>query len=208
MNIINDGVLAFGSFIATILAPDGTTSRGDFIFENFNDSRETQQHESMSEVGAPRAEKHIFQNPSGTATLQYPTTAEIGVLRGDRFMQQIPGSTALTITGVAATNVITTSAAHGLAVGDRIYISSVTGGTGLAVGGYFVLTVPSSTTLTLSSTSGGSVLDFTTDITAGGLYAIDDQKIISVSRTFSHNGEKKVNIGFRKILNPGAYSVA
>jgi hypothetical protein len=68
-----------------------------------------------------------------------------------------------TFTVVAATNVITTSAAHGLAIGDRVRVSStVTLPGGLAAAtDYYVLTVPSGTTLTVSATSGGAVLDIT-----------------------------------------------
>lgn len=68
-----------------------------------------------------------------------------------------------TFTAVAATNVITVSAAHGLNIGDRVRVSSATTlPAGLAADtDYFVLTVPSTTTLTVSATLGGSVLDIT-----------------------------------------------
>ncbi len=77
---------------------------------------------------------------------------------------------ALTITGgVSATDVITTSAAHGLAVGDRLIFPTLSGGSGItaATTAYFVAAVPSTTTFTVSATLGGAVLDFTTTITAG-----------------------------------------
>ena len=78
---------------------------------------------------------------------------------------------ALTITGgVASTNVITTSTAHGFEVGDRIYFPELTGGAGITAAEtthYYVKTAPTSTTFTISATSGGAELDFTTDISAG-----------------------------------------
>jgi hypothetical protein len=80
------------------------------------------------------------------------------------------GST-FTITGVSATDVITTNAAHGLAVGDTVTLPTLTGGSGLTASAttrYFVATVPSTTTLTLV-TSAGVAVDFTTTITDGTL---------------------------------------
>ncbi len=68
-----------------------------------------------------------------------------------------------TFTAVAATDVITVSAPHGLNIGDRVRVSSATTlPAGLAAAtNYFVLTVPSTTTLTLSATSGGAVVNIT-----------------------------------------------
>jgi len=57
-----------------------------------------------------------------------------------------------------ASNTLTTSAAHGLAIGDAVVFTAATV-TGITVGvTYFVLTVASTTTLTLSATRGGSAL--------------------------------------------------
>jgi hypothetical protein len=64
-------------------------------------------------------------------------------------------------------NTLTTSTAHGLAVGDAIVASASTV-TGLTAGTtYYVLTVPAATTLTFSATSGGSTLTISgTGVTA------------------------------------------
>lgn len=81
------------------------------------------------------------------------------------------GSTTFTITGVSATDVITTNAAHGLSVGDSVTLPTLTGGTGLTASAttrYFVATVPSSTTLTLV-TAAGVAVDFSSTITDGTL---------------------------------------
>jgi hypothetical protein len=82
----------------------------------------------------------------------------------------------VTITGgVAATNVIT-AVAHGLTVGDRVIFPTLTGGAGLtpATVEYYVETVPSADTFTVSATLGGAQLDFTTAITDGTVRAYED----------------------------------
>lgn len=72
------------------------------------------------------------------------------------------------ITGDATTDVITSASAHGLTVGDTVSFTVLNGGAGLATGTtYFVRSVPSTTTFTLSATRGGALLDFTTAITTG-----------------------------------------
>lgn len=80
------------------------------------------------------------------------------------------GTAISSITGVAATDVITATA-HGFAVGDRVIFPTLTGGTGLtaATVPYFVLTVPSADTFTVSATVGGTVVDFTDAITNGSV---------------------------------------
>lgn len=57
-----------------------------------------------------------------------------------------------------ASNTLTTSAAHGLSVGDAVVFTATTV-TGISTSVlYFVLTVPATTTLTLSATRGGTTL--------------------------------------------------
>lgn len=77
--------------------------------------------------------------------------------------------TLASLTGVAATGVITAGSAHGYNVGDPVWFSAVTGATaGITTGTiYYVNTVPSTTTFTVSATSGGSTLTWTTDISSG-----------------------------------------
>jgi hypothetical protein len=69
----------------------------------------------------------------------------------------------VTFTAVAATEVITTATAHGLSIGDRVQVSSTTTlPAGLSAStDYFVITVPSTTTMTISATDGGSVVNIT-----------------------------------------------
>ena len=68
--------------------------------------------------------------------------------------------TALRLSGVtAATDTITTGAAHGLAVGDQVAFVSGTGYTGLTGGSiYYVVNVGSSTTFKVSATSDGAAI--------------------------------------------------
>jgi hypothetical protein len=68
-----------------------------------------------------------------------------------------------TVTVVAETNVLTVSADHFLKIGDKVrFTTTDTLPAGLAVlTDYYVLTVPSSDTLTVSATPGGTVLDIT-----------------------------------------------
>lgn len=72
-------------------------------------------------------------------------------------------------TGVAATGVVTAGSAHGYVVGDQVWFSAVTGATaGITTAtSYYVRSVPSTTTFTLSATLGGPLLTWTTDITSG-----------------------------------------
>lgn len=76
---------------------------------------------------------------------------------------------ALALTGANATDIFTL-ASHGLAVDDRIRFSSLTGGTGLTADAvdYFVISANLTTnTFQVSTTKGGSAVNFTTDVTAG-----------------------------------------
>lgn len=68
-------------------------------------------------------------------------------------------------------DVVTVSAAHGLAVNDPVIVGTVSTTTGITAGTvYYVKTVPSSTTVTLSATVGGATLALTTDGTATAIY--------------------------------------
>jgi len=77
-------------------------------------------------------------------------------------------STAIAFTAEADDDVITTASAHGYLANDRVYLPALVGGTGLtAENYYYVKTVPSPTTLTVSATRGGTVINITADATAG-----------------------------------------
>lgn len=58
---------------------------------------------------------------------------------------------------------VITEAAHGLAVGDRVRIAIDSGATGATAGYYWVKTVPSSSTFTISATKGGATQAISAD---------------------------------------------
>ena len=71
-----------------------------------------------------------------------------------------------TFVGSAATDTITTAAAHGLKTGNRVRVVAGTGAlpTGIsAATDYWVRNTPTTTTLTLSATRGGALIDLTAD---------------------------------------------
>ena len=76
--------------------------------------------------------------------------------------------TALAVTGVAATDIFT-STAHGYVAGDRVVFTSLTGGAGLSTNrDYYVIAANlAANTFQVSATSGGAAVDFTTDVTVG-----------------------------------------
>lgn len=95
-----------------------------------------------------RAVRTTDSNISYTADANY-------VLAGDNL-----GAVTFTDSG----DVVTFNQPHGLAVNDRVVSGTVTTTTGITAGTtYYVLTVPSTTTVTLSATSGGATLALTTN---------------------------------------------
>jgi hypothetical protein len=116
----------------------------------------------------------------------------------------------LTWTVVTATDVVTTSAAHGLGVGDPVYLSTssaLPASTPQVVINtpYYVKTVPSTTTMTLAATPGGAVIDFTgtgtgtqsmqlpllTDPYSGNTYKLTLTANVGVAApVFAHQGQR------------------
>lgn len=72
------------------------------------------------------------------------------------------------VTAVASTGVVTLSG-HGLKVGEKVWFSDVTGSSaGISTATvYYVRSVPSANTFTLSATAGGSLLTWTGNLTSG-----------------------------------------
>lgn len=79
------------------------------------------------------------------------------------------GSEVTLATSAAADDIIDTSTAHGYSADDRVVFTSLTGGTGLTANTeYYVIAANlAANTFQVSTTSGGSAVNFTTDITAG-----------------------------------------
>ncbi len=89
-------------------------------------------------------------------------------------LPEVLSSSAMPLTtpfGVAATNIITL-AAHGLANGDPIQFTALTGGAGLSAGPVYYIISATTNTFQVSLTFGGAAVDFTTDITAGSVKQI------------------------------------
>ncbi len=124
-----------------------------------------------------------------------------GIADGDYTVLTVPTTTAFTVAGLSAdsgtrfsisssdatANTITTSAAHGLSIGDYVLVADHNG---LAAGAtfnalYYVKTVPSTTTVTLSSKQGGTALDITTNGGAFGTVSVvaSQYRVASVDAT-------------------------
>lgn len=107
-------------------------------------------------------------------------------------------ATLSTFTAVAETDVITVSAAHGLAVGDRVRVTTSAADLPLNLAidtDYFVKTVPSSTTLTLSATRGGGTFDI--GDTGSGTHTIAKFEALN-AMAFER---RAIHIAFRHLLD-------
>jgi hypothetical protein len=79
--------------------------------------------------------------------------------------------TSVTGTAAGATPNVLTVAGSAFTAGQVVRFTALTGGAGLSTNTDYYVISPSTTTFKLSATSGGSEIDFTTDITAGTLTA-------------------------------------
>ena len=103
--------------------------------------------------------------------------------KADGVLQTASTNTSLgTVAFADSGDVVTVSAAHGLVIGDRVIVGAVTTTTGITEGTtYWVKTVPSTTTLTLSATEDlASTLALTTNGTSTAIYkdVATDAKLI------------------------------
>lgn len=90
---------------------------------------------------------------------------------------------------VASTGVFTTTPDHGLSIGDQVVLGAITSTTGVtAATNYFVKTVPSSKTFTLSATSGGSALSLTTDGSTASVTETDASNAPTGIKGFNRTG--------------------
>lgn len=96
-----------------------------------------------------------------TKTLSLPVTGERVVVWPDPRVTHYEG-----VTFTDAGDIVTIPG-HGARIGDKVIFGTITGTTGVVAGTeYFVKTVPTSNTLTLSATDGGATLALTTNGTA------------------------------------------
>jgi hypothetical protein len=89
---------------------------------------------------------------------------------------------AYSATGDAATDVITATG-HNFTSNQGVMFQSLTGGTGLNTTTVYFVRNPSGNTFQLSTTSGGAAINFTTNITAGTVIAIQANVAISQNTT-------------------------
>lgn len=101
-------------------------------------------------------------------------------------MQVVPEETdsspAIAITAAAATDLFAATA-HGLVADDTIFLTELTGGTGLAEDTlYYILAAGlTADAFAVSLTSGGAAVDITTDLTAG--FAVKTAVYVAVTDT-------------------------
>lgn len=77
-----------------------------------------------------------------------------------------PAGASHAVTGVAATDILT-STAHGFSNGNPVIFNTLTGGTGLTAGTTYYVISATTDTFQLSETLAGAAKNFTTDVTAG-----------------------------------------
>jgi len=86
-----------------------------------------------------------------------------------------------TATIAITTGVVTTSATHNLAVGDPVQFGVMTGAAPLlAVTTYYVLSVPTATTLTLAATVGGALIATTTAGTSLSITKVTGAYVLAI----------------------------
>jgi hypothetical protein len=91
---------------------------------------------------------------------------------GVRHVTSLSLTRARTVTASASTNVLT-STAHGFANGDAVQFSDLAGGAPLAIETTYYVRDVTTNTFKLAFTPGGTVLDITSDLTAGYVFPLD-----------------------------------
>lgn len=91
------------------------------------------------------------------------------------------GGATVTIDGGSSSDDVIAEASHGLSDGDRIQFLTLTGGAGLVVNQTYFVVTSTTGTFQLAATSGGSAIDFTTDISAATYQEVVDPSSDNVS---------------------------
>lgn len=101
--------------------------------------------------------------------LRADITQEVG-------LDQVGSAITLANPSAAADDIIDTVAAHGLVVGDLVRFTALTGGAGLVAGKTYRVIAANlaATTFQVSATAGGAAVNFTTDITAGTAFKLNE----------------------------------
>ena len=145
----------------------------------------------------PRDPKHYYVYPKAPGSAHYV----------EMIFSAAPTDVQLLSVTTAVNDTITTSGAHGLVVGQTVRFESLVNiAYGVTTGTtYYIASVPTTTTFTLSATQGGSVIDIT-GVTTGTMYAtisIDDiyanalndyilYRAYSKDATYAQNGQLAV----------------
>jgi len=123
-----------------------------------------------------------------------------GGLYIENFYNTTPGAFTLKIMPIIATaldpitltdagDLITTTTPHKFQVGDTIQLGTITSTTGVTVNTtYYVKTIPTDYTLTLSATSGGATLTLTTNGTTTNLSHVYTVMITDFGKTIKKRG--------------------
>lgn len=85
------------------------------------------------------------------------------------------------VTGVASSDIFTATA-HGLRSGQPVVLNSLVGGAGLTADSLYWVIVLTANTFQLSTILGGSVVNFTTDLTAGFFNAATDPLLLQIEQ--------------------------
>lgn len=162
----------FSLYFGTTFDPDSVT------FENYA---------ALGEVSRQAAALFITSQTDNNTTVlnttnQYTATGSIS-FNGAALIKSGSTTPSLTVTVATATDVFTSVSAHGLAVGDTVtFKSTVTLPSPLVAGTkYYVITVPATTTFTISLTSGGTRVDVTD--TGTGTHSVCFTKGVIVAAT-------------------------
>jgi hypothetical protein len=131
----------------------------------------------------------IYNKPTDNTTARQ-TRGILSAIQTNRITQASVGSGTI----VASTGVITSASAHGLVVGSPVYLGGIATTTGITNGvRYYALTVPSSTTFTLSATPGGAALTLTNNGTCTSItpaVIVSKAQIDNALQTAFGNGAK------------------
>ena len=181
--LINGGVLLVNNLARTDFVPVGFPT---ILFATGDDQRAVYFLQDPANLGVLHSNSNTA---SAGAVLDRPNN-RIYVHNGVSAIHQYyvfntataPTYATSAITGTAATDIIS-HVGHTFLSGDPIVFASLTGGAGLVVGTvYFVRNPVAGVSYELSATTGGALLNFTTDISAG-----------SVGRAFGTTGSNFVH---------------
>lgn len=181
------------TFTLANLLPYSTWWRmlGDLLYERFVDVK-VSQLVLASEAGSPLRATATLQGkrPESIDSATFVTQAEAAAVDDGRpfyhydgeggFLVPTRASAITGLTGASATDILTATG-HGLAAGDVVIFTSLTGGTGLVAGTqYHVIAANlAANTFQVSATPGGAAVNFTTDITAG---QVAEMTVLSTAR--------------------------